>query len=70
MKTRLDTNLVLAEKTVAVHNFIDAVAIEKYLTGADSRNEKPVATKVAMDVEKKAMFCILVGILVRKGYVP
>lgn len=32
MKTKLDTNPVLAKKTVAIHNFIDTVAIEKYLT--------------------------------------
>jgi glycosyltransferase involved in cell wall biosynthesis len=31
MKTKLDTNPVLAERTVAVHNFLDASAIEAYL---------------------------------------
>ena len=43
MKTKLDTNPVLAEKTVAVHNFLDASAIEKYLENVvgDSLNEEP-----------------------------
>lgn len=48
MKTKLDTNPVLAKKTVAVHNFIDAVAIEKYLdkiARGNSVNEGPVASE-------------------------
>lgn len=50
MKTKLDTNPVLATKTVAVHNFIDTVAIEKYLT--ENMNTESSINEEAMDSGK------------------
>lgn len=55
MKTKMDTNPVLAKKTIAVHNFLDAATIEAYLasvSGNDNVDDGTTAPEDIMHSEK------------------